>query len=99
MGNSNVSGGVAYRRLTARPIIGRNAAQGGHVYQLIDTREQASLDTASRGQFSKALNRAVVQAPDARSVTVKFYIREAEFDAPKVRAVRTYSHNQIKEIL
>ena len=49
--------------------------------------------------FSKALNRAVVQAPDARSVTVEFYIREAEFDAPKVRAVRTYSRNQIKDIL
>lgn len=99
MGNSNVSGGVAYRRLTARPIIGRHSAQGGHVYQLIDPREQASLDTASRGQFSKALHRAVVQAPDTRSVTVEFYVKEAEFDAPKARIVRTYSRNQIKEVL
>ena len=71
MGNSNVSGGVAYRRLTARPIIGRHSAQGGHVYQLIDT----------------------------RSVTVEFYVKEAEFDAPKARIVRTYSRNQIKEVL
>ena len=36
MGHSNVSGGMAYRRLTARPIIGWQSAQGGHVYQLID---------------------------------------------------------------
>lgn len=99
MGHSNVSGGMAFRRLTARPIIGWQSAQGGHVYQLIDTREQASLDAASRSQFSKALNRAVVQAPDARSVTVEFYVKEAEFDAPKARTVRTYSRNQIKEIL
>lgn len=69
------------------------------MYQLIDTREQASLDTASRGQFSKALHRAVVQAPDTRSVTVEFYVKEAEFDASKARIVRTYSRNQIKEVL
>ena len=67
-------------------------------YHLLNIRDEADYQKMSRGDFLRKLNlamlNALIKGPEG-TVTVEFYVRKAEFDAPKVRTKLTFSFDEI----
>lgn len=63
-------------------------------HHLLNIRDEADYQKMSRGDFLRKLNLAMLKSPEG-TVTVEFYVRKAEFDAPKVRTKLTFSVDEI----
>ena len=63
-------------------------------YHLLNIRDEADYQKMSRGDFLRKLNLAMLKSPEG-TVTVEFYVRKAEFDAPKVRTKLAFSVDEI----